>query len=73
MNDFIKNFAEQFDETPADLFTEETDFKKLDEWDSMLALTIIAMVDENYGKKLSGNDIRTTTTIRELFHLLENK
>ena len=46
LEDFIENFAAQFDETEPELFTAETQFKQLDEWSSLAALSIIAMVDD---------------------------
>lgn len=73
MKDFINNFAEQFDETEASEFNAETSFKDLDEWDSMIALSIIAMVDEEYDKTINGEDIKAAHTIEELFNIVESK
>lgn len=67
LNEFIEKFAEQFDETDKSLITENTDFKSLDEWSSLVALTIIAMVDEEYDVQLKGVDIRDSVTVKELF------
>lgn len=73
MNDFLKNFAEQFDETPPELISLSTDFKELDEWSSMTALSVIAMVDEVYGKKLSGDEIRKSKTVQDLYEIIQKK
>lgn len=73
MKDFLKNFSEQFDETPADKFTLDTKFKDLEEWNSMIALSIIAMVDEVYGKKLTGTEIKNAETIAELQQVLQEQ
>ncbi|NLE04207.1 MAG: acyl carrier protein [Crenarchaeota archaeon] len=64
---FIKNFAEQFDEADVSVFTAETKFKTLDDWSSMTALTVIAMIDSEYGVQIKGNDIRDSITIKDLF------
>ena len=48
LNDFIEHFAEQFDETEKIVFTAETVFKELDEWSSLIALSVMAMADEEY-------------------------
>ena len=45
INEFIEHFAEQFEETDAAEFKAETIFKDLDEWSSLMALNIIAMVE----------------------------
>lgn len=70
---FIENFAEQFDETDASVFTAETKFRDLDEWSSLMALSIIAMVDEEYDVQLKGNDIRDAQTVEDLFNTVKSK
>ena len=52
LNDFIEHFAEQFDETEKIVFTAETVFKELDEWSSLIALSVMAMADEEYDVQL---------------------
>ncbi|GHT66719.1 acyl carrier protein [Bacteroidia bacterium] len=73
LNDFIKNFASQFEETDANLFSPETQFKELSEWSSLLALSVIAMADEEYDVKLKGDDIRNASTIEDLFNIVKSK
>ena len=73
LNDFIQHFAEQFDETGEELFTPETEFRELDEWSSLISLSIIAMVDEEYGVALKGNDFRQATTIADLYEIVKAK
>ncbi|MDR0940071.1 MAG: phosphopantetheine-binding protein [Mediterranea sp.] len=73
LNDFIKAFADEFDETPADQFTATTDFKSLDEWGSLTSLSIIAMVDENLEKRITGADLRECATIEDLYNLALSK
>jgi acyl carrier protein len=73
MNDFIALFAEQFDDTDASLFTADTKFKDLDEWSSLIALSVISMVDEEYDVTLKGDDIRNASTVGDLFDVVKNK
>lgn len=73
IKDFIANFADQFENTEASVFTPETKFRELDEWSSLLALSILAMVDEEYDVQLKGEEMRATNTIQELFDLVESK
>ncbi len=73
ITDFIEHFAEQFDETPRSSFNSTTEFKNLEEWSSLMALNIIAMVDEECGVKIKGQDIRSSSTIEDLFHIVESK
>ena len=73
LKDFIENFAAQFDETDASVFTPETKFRELEEYSSLIALSIIAMVDEEYDVTLKGNDIRSSETIEDLFNIVKSK
>lgn len=73
LKDFIANFADQFDDTDASEFKAETVFKELDEWSSLIALSIIAMVDEEYNVTLKGDDIRNSNTIEDLFNAVKAK
>lgn len=68
IQEFIENFAAEFDETPAEVFAPETEYKTLDEWNSLTALSIIAMVDDNYNKTITGANLRENTTIQDLFN-----
>lgn len=73
LKDFIENFAAQFDDTDASEIKAETVFKELDEWSSLIALSVIAMVDEEYDVTLKGEDIRTSNTVEDLFNVVKSK
>ena len=73
LGEFIKIFAEQFDDTDASVFTPETKFRDLEEWSSLIALSIIAMVDEEYDVILKGDDIRNSETVEDIFKIIESK
>ncbi len=70
LQEFIENFAAQFDDTDASEFTAETKFKQLDEWSSLTALSIIAMVDDEYDVIIKGNDIISSDTIQDLYNVV---
>jgi len=73
IKEFIQYFADELDETGIEELTPETDFKSLDDWSSLTALSIIAMIDENYEKDITGADLRNSTTIQDLFDLVQSK
>lgn len=73
LQEFVEKFAEQFDETDAKEFKPETEFKKLDEWSSLIALSVIAMVDEECDVTLKGDDIRNSVTIKDLFDVVKSR
>jgi len=71
VREFVKRFAEQFDETDANEFKTDTQFKMLVDWSSMVALSVIAMIDDEYGVTIKGDDIRKSTTIEDLFLIVK--
>ncbi len=73
IKEFIENFAGEFDETPIEAFAPDTDYKSLDEWNSLTALSIISMIDDVYEKTITGADLRSHTTIEELANFVANK
>lgn len=73
LKEFVANFAEQFEETDASTIQAETVFKDLEEWSSLVALSVIAMVDEEYDVALKGDDVRNAVTVEDLFHVVQSK
>jgi acyl carrier protein len=73
MKKFITNFYEILDDTEAEKINKKTDFKNLDEWDSMTALMLIAMVDEKYEKQIDGADIKESHTLEDLHIRIQAK
>ena len=73
IKEFISNFADQFDDLDASLLTQETEFKALEDWNSLVALSVIAMIDEEYDVTLKGNDITGATTIEDLYNTVQSK
>ena len=67
---FIDLFAAEFDETDRSVFTAETHFKALEEWNSMLVMVIMTMVDNEYGVTLKANDLKKAVTIKDLFETI---
>ncbi len=73
LNEFVAHFAEQFEETDASVFTPQTVFHELDEYSSLIALSIIAMIDEEYDVTIKGNDMRAAVTIEDLYNIVKSK
>ena len=73
LNDFVAKFAEQFDDTDVNSIKATTAFKELDEWSSLMALSIIAMIDEEYEVTAKGEDIRKAVTVEDLFNIVKSK
>lgn len=73
LDEFVKAFAAEFDDTPEEVFKPETHYRELDEWGSLVALSIISMVDDEMDKRVTGADLRNCATIEDLYHLVESK
>lgn len=73
IEDFIRLFASQFEETEMSAFQPGTKFRELEEWSSLTALLIMTAVDEQYHVKLKANDIRASETINDLFLVVSSQ
>ena len=73
MKKFIANFADQFDDTEASVLTPETIFRELDEWSSMIALSVMAMIDEEYAVQIKADEMRNAQTIQQLYDVVSSK
>lgn len=73
LKEFVQLFAEQFDDTPIESFTPSTDFKALEEWGSLVALSVIAMVDEKFEKRVTGAELKSVSTVEDLYNLIQTK
>ena len=72
IKEFIENFANHFDDTDVSVFSAETRFRELDEWSSLLALSVLAMVDEEYDVQLKADQMRKANTVQELFDIVKS-
>lgn len=70
---FVQNFTSQFDETDTSSCSIHTRFRDIEGWSSLVALSIIAMVDEEYKVKLTGDDIRSSTSIEDIYNIVNSR
>ena len=73
LNDFIENFANQFDDTDISEFKPDTEFKEMEEWTSLIAFSEIVMIKDEYGVTLKGDDIKNAKTIEDLFKVVSSR
>jgi acyl carrier protein len=71
INQFVNDFAELFEETEVGFFRPATEFRNIEEWSSLGALSVIAMVDEKYNVRLTGDDLRKSLTIEDIFGIVK--
>jgi acyl carrier protein len=70
MNEFLQKLAEIL-EVPA--VNESDQLKAFPQWDSLAVLSVIAMLDANYGVNLRAADFAPVNTAAELWKLVQSK
>lgn len=73
IKEFISNFADQLDDTDPSEITATTVFRDLDEWSSLTALSVIAMIYEEYDVTLKGDDVKNAVTVEDLYNAVKSK
>ncbi|MDY0211214.1 MAG: acyl carrier protein [Acholeplasma sp.] len=73
INEFIKHFADQFDDTDPNEITAQTIFHDLEEWSSLIALSIINMTEKKCSVSLSFDDVKSSVTVQDVFDLIKSK
>ena len=73
LEDFTQKFADCFHQTDIALIRPETEFKKLEEWGSMMALIVIAMIDADFGKTVTSEDLKSATTVSSLYEIVKTR
>lgn len=71
LQEFIEKFAEQLNETEVGELNAETEFKNLVDWSSLTALSIIVMINTEYGVTIKGEEIRKSETIEDLVKIVK--
>ena len=66
MQNFIENFENAIDGIAPGSITPETEFQKLPQWDSLALLSLLAMVDGEYGVQVSGQTVQQCVTVADL-------
>jgi acyl carrier protein len=69
---FIENFAEALETNASDLSV-QTEFKDMANWDSLAALSVIAMIDEKYNVSVGGSDLEKSRTVQDLWDLVSQR
>jgi acyl carrier protein len=72
IQEFITNLAGQFEETELSEFQASTQIRDLDEWDSFLALSIMAMIKSEYDVAVTAQEMRDAQTIQDLFDIVNS-
>jgi len=73
LDEFVANFADQFDDTDSSEIQSSTVFRNLDEWSSLTGMAVIALAKAGYGKSITGAELKACVTVEDVFNLINNK
>lgn len=73
LNEFVANFANQFDDTDPEEIKADTVFHDLDEWSSLTGMSVLALAKTEYGKAITGAELKACVTVEDVFNLIKNK
>ena len=73
IKEFIENFVDQFDDLELADVTPETVMRDLDEWSSMIGLSLLNMSEKDYRVTLTFEELRQAITVQDLFDTIEKK
>lgn len=73
IDEFTQKLEAEFDDIEPGTIQPDTDYRNIKGWSSMHALIVIAFVDANFDLILTGSDLKTTQTIRDLYNLVQAK
>lgn len=73
IQEFVVNFANQFDETELEVFVPETEFRSLEEWSSLTGLAVLNMIAKKYEVKITPAELKSVETVEALFNLVQSK
>lgn len=73
MEQFIKDFEEQFEEVESGSLGPDTELESIEEWSSLQILVIIAMLDSKYNVKVNGAELQEAKTVADIYNLVQSK
>ena len=72
LENFLKLFKETLDIEDREISLSD-EFRSFDEWDSIGNLSIIAMIDEEYGIVIEGSNFKNLKTLGDLWDEIEKR
>ena len=73
LDEFVRLFADQFDDTDPAEITAETYFRELDEWSSLTGLAVINIVAKKCNTKITAEEFKKCETVEDVYNLVQSK
>ena len=73
IKEFIENFVDQFDDLEISEVTPNSVMRDFEEWSSMIGLSLLNMIDKEYGVTLTFDELKGAITVQNLYDVVANK
>ena len=70
INEFLTRLYDELDIESLNSFTEDTNLKQLDDWDSMAKMIFAAFVEDNFSIKLTDEQIKQFATVADIINFI---
>jgi acyl carrier protein len=67
---FIEQIQSIFEDTPKEEITLNTKFKNLEEWNSLLILSLIVTIEDNFSILVTANQIENSDSFEDLYNTI---
>jgi acyl carrier protein len=69
---FVTNFKNIFDEIPESISL-QTNFREIEGWDSLIYLSLIVMIEEEYSYRISSKELSMCKSLEDIWNIIEKK
>ncbi|NQX97812.1 MAG: acyl carrier protein [Flavobacteriales bacterium] len=72
-NEFVRLLENEFEDVDEGSLKPDSSYREIPNFSSMYALIIIAFIDNEFDVLLTGEDLRSTETIADLYAIIQKK
>lgn len=73
LDEFVKVFADQFDDTDPAEIKAETYFRELEEWSSLTGLAVINAISKKFGVRITAEEFKACEIVEDVYNLVQSK
>jgi acyl carrier protein len=73
INEFIEKFKEQFLDPEETVFTEDTKFRELADWDSLTGMSILVMIEDEYKITVTPDEFKNCERVSDIISFINKK
>jgi acyl carrier protein len=73
INQFVRNFEGAIFGIEPDSLNPGTEYRKIEQWDSLGLLCLLAMIDTEYDVQVSGMELKQCETLQQIYDAVAGK